>query len=186
MDIYTKEEAQKNKEKILFEIESGAVFVYPTDTIYGIGCNALDSFAVRKIRQIKKRNDKPFSIIAPNIKWIEDHCIVDSKNKKWLKKLPGKYTFVFKLRDKFAVAREVCNGTIGVRIPKHWISELANTLHVPIVTTSVNKSGKEHITQINKISKSLVKQLDFAIDEGILKGKASTVVDMMSGKVLRK
>src|SRR3989344_8726749 len=116
MFTYAADDVEKKKDEILFEIECGAVFVYPTDTIYGIGCNALDSFAVQKIRQIKKRETKPFSIIAPSKEWILDNCVVEQKQKKLLQKLPGKYTLIFKLKNKYAVAKEVANETICVRI----------------------------------------------------------------------
>ena len=66
MKVYTKEEAEINFKDIAQAIEEGALFIYPTDTIYGIGCNALDEEAVNKLREVKQRMDDPFSIIAPS------------------------------------------------------------------------------------------------------------------------
>ena len=171
----------KTRRIIRDEIESGAVFVYPTDTIYGIGCNALDSFAVKQIRKIKGRDEKPFSVIAPSKEWIVNNCIVEKAHKKYLDKLPGKYTLIFKMKNR-AVCPEVSKATLGVRIPKHWFSDLVKELDFPVVTTSVNATGKNPINDLSKIDKRMQKQIDFAIDEGKLVSKPSTVVDLTGRK----
>ena len=157
-----------------------SVFIYPTDTIYGIGCNALDSKLVKRIRRIKKRDKKPFSVIAPSKKWIIENWVVD---KKLLKKLPGKYTLIFKLKKK-AVVKEVNMGldSLGVRIPKHWISNVVKKLGFPVVTTSVNITGKKPMTKLEEFKKLKV---DLILYEGVKKGKASTVIDARSSKILR-
>jgi len=175
---------EKNRRIIKEEIETGAVFVYPTDTIYGIGCNALDSFAVKAIRKIKKRDEKPFSVIVPSKEWIIENCVVEKSHTKYLKKLPGAYTFIFKLKKNSAVAKEVSKGTLGVRIPKHWISEIVSELGIPVVTTSVNVSGEKPVTELNEIPKRIANQIDFAIDEGKLKNKPSRVIDLTGKKAV--
>lgn len=157
-----------------------SVFIYPTDTIYGIGCNALNSRLVKRIRRIKKRDKKPFSVIAPSKKWIMDNCVVD---RKLLKKLPGKYTLIFKLRKK-AVVKEVNMGldSLGVRIPKHWISNVVKKLGFPVVTTSVNITGKKPMTKLEEFKRLKV---DLILYEGVKKGKPSTVIDARNSKILR-
>ncbi len=180
MRIY--KDINENLDEIAFEIECGAVFIYPTDTIYGIGCNALDSAAVKKIREIKKRDQKPFSVIAPSKEWIERNCEID---KKYLKKLPGKYTLILKIKNKECIAPEVSKGKLGVRIPKHEISKLVEKLGFPIVTTSVNLSGENPTTSLKTLKKEIEKMVDFAIDEGKLEGKPSKVIDMTTKKILR-
>ncbi len=171
----------KTRRIIKDEIESGAVFVYPTDTIYGIGCNALDSFAIKQIRRIKGRDEKPFSVIAPSKEWIVNNCIVEKSHKKYIDKLPGKYTLIFKMKNK-AVCPEVSKINLGVRIPKHWISELVKELDFPVVTTSVNLTGQKPVIALSQIGKKMQKQIDFAIDEGKLRSKPSTVVDLTGKK----
>ena len=83
--------------KLIKEIKAGKIFIYPTDTLYGIGCNAEDKEAVEKIREIKGRDNKPFSVIAPSFKWIEDNLIIDCNLKEYL---PGAYTIILKKKDK--------------------------------------------------------------------------------------
>lgn len=186
LHMRTYKSIEENNDEILFEIECGSIFIYPTDTIYGIGCNALDSFAVRGIRRIKKSN-KPFSVIAPSMRWIYENCIVEKKDERYLKKLPGKHTLIFKLKSKNAVCREtnLNSGTVGVRIPKHWISKIVEKLGFPIITTSLNISGERYLTDLKELNKKLEKQIDFAIDEGPLEGKPSKVIDLVTGKVLK-
>ena len=66
MRVISKEIYEKEKQQLLSRIQEGAVFIYPTDTIYGIGCDATDPEAVMTLRRIKKRDKKPFSVIAPS------------------------------------------------------------------------------------------------------------------------
>jgi len=179
--------------RLIAFIRYGAVFIYPTDTIYGIGCNALKDKSVQKIRLIKMRDSKPFSVIAPSKKWIFANCIVKSAHKKFLDKLPGRYTLIFRLKKKNAVSRYVnITGinpknnvqTLGVRIPAHFISKITAELNVPIVTTSVNLTGKKNIASLNELNhlenKRIVDGVDFIIYAGKKDGKPSTIVDLTS------
>ena len=84
MQVITRAEARLRRGEIRERILKGDVFVHPTDTIYGLGCNALDSKAVKKLRDMKKRPDTPFSVIAPSRAWIEENCIITKEAKEWL------------------------------------------------------------------------------------------------------
>ena len=155
----------------------GSIFIYPTDTIYGIGCDATKTSLVKKIREIKHRDDKPFSVIAPSINWIEEHCEVNKIAKEYLAKLPGPYTFILKLKDQ-AVSTEVTKETIGLRIPDHWFTELIQQLNIPIVTTSVNLTGQAPLMDPEDLDPKIAKQVDFFINEGPKKGTPSKVIDL--------
>ena len=165
MKIYNKEKFNENKEKILTKIKEGNIFIYPTDTIYGIGCDARNFEAVKRIRELKNRDEKPFSVIAPSKEWIIDNC--EEKN---LDKLPGPYTLILKLKNKECVASNVSGlDTLGVRIPDHWFK-----VDIPIVTTSVNKSDKNNMTSLEDLDKDI--KVDFIIYEGEKKGKSSKII----------
>ena len=144
MQIITKEELRLRIEEIRDKIHKGAVFIYPTDTIYGIGCDATNSDAVKRVREIKERQEVPFSVIAPSIEWIQENCEITKEAEKWLKELPGPLTLIMKLKNKDCIAKEVNPGldSLGVRMPDHWINSLVNTIGTPIVTTSVNRVDK--------------------------------------------
>jgi L-threonylcarbamoyladenylate synthase len=178
MKILSKKEFFENN-TYLNSINS-SVFIYPTDTIYGIGCNALDDKAVSRIRNIKKRDEKPFSVIAPSKTWILENCEVEEKE---LENLPGPYTFVLKQKNK-TVSKFVNPGTdlLGVRIPNHWISEIVSKLDFPIVTTSVNISGKKHMSCIDDLEEDIKNKVDFIIYEGEKKGSPSTIIKIIKGK----
>ncbi len=184
MRIITKEEFKMELTKHLSLISDGAIFIYPTDTIYGIGCNATDGKAVSKIRDAKKRPEAPFSVIAPSKEWIEENCAVTKEAKEWVDNLPGPYTLILKLKNKKAVAKDVIPDTdvLGVRIPNHWFSGVVKMLDLPIITTSVNEAGKRFITSLDEIEPRIAQFVDFAIDEGEIKGKPSNVINLAEGK----
>jgi L-threonylcarbamoyladenylate synthase len=182
MLILSKDELIVEKEFFKIKVMKGAVFIHPTDTIYGLGCNALDKEAINKIREIKKRpKEKPFSIIAPSKDWIFENCEVDDEAKTWIDKLPGPYTLILKLKNKEAISKEVNDGSefIGVRIPNHWISDFVNEhLKFPIVTTSVNLRGKMFMTSLDNLDEDIKISVDFIVSEGEKNGSPSTIVNL--------
>lgn len=186
MRIINKDEFNTEKNKILREIANGAVFIHPTDTIYGIGCNAADGKCVKKVREAKKQFDRPLSVIAPSKDWIRKNCVVDEEAEEWLAKLPGPYTIILKLKNKDIVAPEthLNTNTLGVRIPNHWISSIAQELNLPIITTSANLTGKLFMTKIEDLHPEVKKKTDFAIYEGEKHGKPSTIVDLTTRKII--
>ncbi len=161
------------------DIESirSRVLIYPTDTVYGIGCNAEKEVLVNRIFEIKGRGaKKPMSVIAPGKEWILKHCIVSQKIID--KYLPGKYTLLVKKKDKdFLNAATAGMPTIGVRIPAHRFSRLVEKAGVPFVTTSANPSGWGAPKALSEIPVSLKGAVDIVIDGGELDGTPSTLVD---------
>jgi len=169
------EDVLSNKDvrnKMIEEIRTGSIFVYPTDTIYGLGCNGMISGSVRKIRQIK-RTDHPLSVIAPSTDWILGNLVVESK--KALEVLPGPYTLIFRKKEPFFLREVSPLPTLGVRIPAHPITKIIREIGVPFVTPSANLYGKKPIT---KPSQAKFKGVNFVIDGGVLENPPSIVIDL--------
>lgn len=195
MKLITKHEFLADKKEYFERIKNVAVFIYPTDTIYGIGCDATNKKAVQKIRDIKE-SAQAFSVIAPGKEWIEENCEVFGRGRDFLNKLPGKLTLIFSLKQKGSVADNVnpnankiaksIINTIGVRIPNHWISDAVEELGIPIITTSVNRHGESFLTDISDLPSEIKAGVDFAIDEGTLEGEPSQVIDLISGEAVVK
>ena len=163
-----------NPTGLIKEIKTGKIFIYPTDTIYGIGCNAEDKKAVNKIKNIKKREkNKPLSIIAPSKAWIRQHCIINTNLSKYL---PGPYTLILKKKRKNFLSHVSDIDSLGVRIPKNSFTKQIQKSKLPFITTSVNLSKQKPITKPDQIPKTILKQIDYVIDAGTLNGKPSTLI----------
>ena len=183
MDILNKDEVVIEKENLYHKLDEGNLFIHPTDTIYGLGCDATNQRASKNLRKIKGHT-RPMSVIAPSKEWILENCEVSKENKKWIDKLPGAYTLILPLKNKNAVAKDVIldSNSLGVRIPNHWISAFTNEFGKPILTTSANKHGESYINKINDLNKDIKKEIEFAIDEGVIDGTPSTIINLTKEK----
>lgn len=184
-----KDNADFLKEAVVV-LEAGGVIVCPTDTLYGIGCNALDEKAVKKIFEIKERPlSKPLPILVRNIKWAKELTYVSKRNEKILEKIwPGRVTAVL---SKKAIVPDILTSnqkTVGMRMPNYQLTDkLLKLFGYPIALTSANISGQESTNDINVIieifSKRLTRQPDLVLDAGILpKSEPSTVLDLTTDK----
>ncbi|MBI2647496.1 threonylcarbamoyl-AMP synthase [Candidatus Woesearchaeota archaeon] len=183
MRIFNFDEFKLEKEAIVDAIINGAIFIHPTDTIYGIGCNAQNSKSVRKIRELKSRTSNPFSVIVPSLEWVHENCIVKKESEEWLRKLPGPYTLIFNLKNNNCVAKEVNPrlNSLGIRIPNHWIKNIVSEADVPVVTTSVNRSNEDYMTSLEDLEPAIKGGIDFVLYEGKKEGKPSKIVDLTGG-----
>jgi L-threonylcarbamoyladenylate synthase len=161
---------KQSLEGIAKQIRSGAIFIYPTDTVYGLGCNAEDARAVKKLRKIKG-TEHPFSVIAPSLKWISEN--LETGLQDYLKQLPGPVTLI--MRKKRLILDAASNDyKLGVRMPDHPITKLIECAGVPFITTSANRSEQPPIKNVREISKDLEREVDFVIDGG----QPSRVIDI--------
>jgi L-threonylcarbamoyladenylate synthase len=187
MIVINFDEYNLNSKAILKEVPH-AIFIYPTDTIYGVGCNALDESQVDRIRRLKK-SDQPFSVIVPSKEWIYENCVITEEAEEWIRKLPGPYTLLLKLKNKKAVAKNVhnydMNGEVvlGVRMPNHWFLSLSYVLKIPIVTTSANVTGQDFMTSLDNLDPVLRNNVDYVFYEGPKRGMPSTLVSLVGERV---
>ena len=182
METLTRCELGVRRSEMVQRILEGGIFIHPTDTIYGLGCDATSSTAVKNLRKLKERPEAPFSVWAPSKEWIRENFEMNSSVEKWVNEFPGPYTLILKVKKK-VVAKNVHPGdeTIGVRIPNHWFSEFVVRLGVPIVTTSANKIGRMFMTSLEDLDPEIMKGVRFAIYEGVKKGKPSKIVNLAEG-----
>lgn len=171
-----------NKTEVLDEIKKGKIFIYPTDTIYGLGCDAENKNSVKKIKLIKRRDkNKPLSIIAPSLKWIKENFILDVDLKKYL---PGPYTIILKKKKPNFLNHISSTDSIGIRIPNNKLTKIIQGSKTHFVTTSVNLSGKPPIKCIKEIPERMKNNIDLIIDAGKLDGRPSTLI--INGKKIRR
>lgn len=176
------ETLERAKEVVMGE----GILIYPTDTVYGIGGDALSLKVVERINRIKGISaPKPMSVIMSDMRMIEEFCEVGLQEEMVLNRyLPGPFTFVLRLHRPMPVTD---NLKLGVRIPQTpFCHELAAICGRPIVTTSANITGKPPPSSFAEISKEVLQSVDLAIDEGITRyRRPSEVVDLVDGKVIR-
>lgn len=174
---------------LLAIFERSEAFVYPTDTVYGLGVNALDKKAIKRLFSIKRRSpQKAVPVIVKNIEMAKEIAYIDSKKEKMLKKIwPGAVTIILKRRAGISPALSSRGTTIGLRIPdSSFVQGLMEILNKPITGTSANfacesptRSGQEVIKTLGNSSPA--PQLFF--DAGELKERGpSTIIDMTEDK----
>jgi len=145
------------------EILAGKIFIYPTDTIYGIGCDATNQQAVSRVREIKTRDkDKPISIIAPNIEWILKNF--ETTEEEIIKYLPGPFTLLLKKKDINFLPWISPNDRIGIRIPKNNFTKEIRKAGRAFVTTSVNLSGEPSALTIKDIKPEIITKVDYIVE----------------------
>jgi len=178
MKIIHADNVEANKTEIIEAIKRGDIFIYPTDTIYGMGCNATIESAVKKVRDIKKRNfTNPLSVIALTKEWIVENCVVEDD--RLLEKLPGPYTLIFHRKKKEVVAPSINpnDDSLGVRIIHYWFQKYVTEAGVPFVTTSANLSGDKYMQKFKDLPEDLKNSVDYIIYEGERKGVPSEKLD---------
>lgn len=169
-------------------IKNNGVVIFPTETVYGIGGNALSCQVVDKVYQIKQRpREKAINILLPNAERIEEYAdIIDEKEKRIIQKfMPGPITIILKRKDNIGNGFTLNDGTIGVRIPNSPIVQaILKKVNVPLIAPSANISGKPSGTDVNSILKDFENKVDAVIDGGKSKlGISSTIVKVVNGKV---
>ncbi|MGL6343662.1 MAG: L-threonylcarbamoyladenylate synthase [Waterburya sp.] len=177
-------------EQIVAALQKGAVMLYPTDTVYAIGCDLNVKSAVEKVRRIKQMsNDKPLTFLCSSLSNISQYATVSDRAYRIMKHLiPGPYTFLLpatKQVPKLVMSPK--RKTTGIRVPDNVLcQELLTRLGNPIVSTSAhiaNDEGEYPTLNVEKtlLFDSLENQVDIMIDNGIDPGfKVSTILDFTS------
>lgn len=190
IEIDTNNPAYPKIKKAVDVLKLGGVIVYPTDTIYGLGCDIFDPAAIDRIYKIKGKHASGFSFVCGDLTEIAKYAIVSDQAYKIMKRvLPGPYTFVFKASKLVPKKIVPDKKTVAIRIPNNKIClEIVKNLARPIISTSVNLSGEPHYADPLEIEKEFGDKVDLIIDAGILENEPSTVIDFSNGepKIIRR
>ena len=166
-------------------IENGGVIIFPTDTVYGIGCNPYDANAVKKIYEIKSREKiKSLPVLASSIQIVKQISIIDEFTENIIKKYwPGPLTLILKLKDKNLKESLNLEDKIAVRIPNSLCTlKLLNKCNL-LVGTSANVSGDLSFTDPQECMKN-VKNYDVFVDGGTITSKGeSTIIEIENEKI---
>lgn len=167
-------------------LEQGGIIVYPTDTVYGLGCNLFNKKGIEKIYDIKKRNKKqPLSFICADLKDISRYARVSDYAYKTMRRLlPGPYTFILeasRLVPKIIMPKRQ---TTGIRVPDNPIClALVRELGGPIISTSVKNDGGEILNDPYLIQEKFGRLVDLIIDGGTLMQEQSSVISLVEDRI---
>ena len=169
-------------------LRKGGIVVYPTDTIYGIGCDLTNRRSIERLCRIMdvKPQKLDLSFICSDLGHISAYVKrIDTPEFKILKKaLPGPFTFIFESSTNVPKILDVNKKTVGIRIPDHNIPrEIVAMLGNPLITSSIKDDDKikEYTTDPEEIFEDFKSEVDIVIDGGIGGNVPSTVVDFTGG-----
>tara|TARA_B100000945_G_scaffold149209_1_gene119599 strand:- start:3040 stop:3615 length:576 start_codon:yes stop_codon:yes gene_type:complete len=157
-------------------LREGSVIIYPTDTVWGIGCDPFNQTSVNKLFKIKGKKEEGLSVLINNKKLISEYCLITSKHKNIIDKLfPGPVTVILKSKVKFAkgVTR---NENLAIRIPNNKTAISLVEQH-PIITTSANIHGMDVVKNIVEAKKIFGKSCTYLTGEEP-SGIESTIIDL--------
>ncbi|HCW09356.1 MAG TPA: threonylcarbamoyl-AMP synthase [Cytophagales bacterium] len=189
LNIHPRNPEPRKVNRVVEMLRNGAIIVYPTDTIYGIGCDLMNRRSVEELCNILEV--KPYkmqlSFICHDVSHITKYVKrIDTPHFKIIKKaLPGPFTFIFESNSHVPKILGVEKKTVGIRIPDHEIPKsIVNQLGNPLITSSIKDDDhiKEYTTDPEEIYEDFKNKVDLVIDGGPGGNVPSTVVDFTSGE----
>ena len=187
--IYNKNPNSKEIDKVVKVLRNGGLIIYPTDTVYGLGCDITNTKALEKIAQIKgiKLSKANFSFICYDLSNLSEYVRqIDTPTYKILKRaLPGAYTFILNGNNNLPKAFKK-KKTVGIRVPdSNIIREIVKELGNPIVSTSIYDDDDviEYTTDPELIYEKWKNKVDLVINGGYGDNHASTVIDLSQDEI---
>ncbi len=176
---------QENSIKEVVKVlKRGGIIAYPTDTLFGIGCDATNDGAVKKLIELKKRDKKPMSIACSSMKMVEEYAEINKKEREIIKNfLPGPFTILFDKKESISDIVTAGSEKVGVRIPDYpIILEIISKLNKPIISTSANLAGEPDVEDLNQLKI----EVDYTVEGECKYKRGSTVFDVRDKKILRE
>jgi len=186
--IYPDNPNEKVIQQVIDVLKKGGIIIYPTDTVYGMGCDISNSKAIDKICKIRgiKPEKANFSFICYDLSHISDFTRqIDNETYRVIKKaLPGPFTFIFNANKNVPKLLSSNKKTVGIRVPDNAIArEIVKMLGNPIISTSIHDDDEiiEYSTDPELIHEKYEDVVDLVIDGGYGDNEPSTIVDCSEG-----
>lgn len=189
LKIYPENPSEKAIQQVVDVLKKGGLIIYPTDTVYGLGCDITNQKAIERIARIRglKPDKANFSFICYDLSHISDYIKpIDNETFRVLKKaLPGAFTFIFNASKKVPKMLSSNKKTVGIRVPDNNIARgIVKMLGNPIISTSIHDEAeiKEYSTDPELIYEKFRDLVDLVVDSGYGDNEPSTVVDCTTGE----
>jgi L-threonylcarbamoyladenylate synthase len=184
----TDDDTTTDIERAATAIRNGDLVVYPTETVYGLGADALDAAAVERVFEAKGRDrDDPVSMAVPDVETACVYTEPGERERAFMEQfLPGPVTVVVERGDRVPDVLTAGRDRVGVRVPDHE-SALALLARVaPVTATSANESGRPSARRVAALDERVRERVAAVVDDGETPGGGSTVVDVERGTVHRR
>lgn len=181
MEIDPRHPQPRRLAQVVAVLRKGGVIVYPTDTVYGLGCDIFSKAAIERVYALKGRpKDHPLSFVCRDISDASTYAIISNQAFRALNRLlPGPYTFILPAAPVVPRIMLTRRHTVGIRIPASPIAiGLAETLGNPILSTSCTSEPAEPVSQAHVAEELLGRRVDLVVDGGDLGAEPSSVVDL--------
>lgn len=190
LKIYPENPSQRAIDKVVSCLQDGGIVIYPTDTIYGIGCDIFKPKSVEKIAEMlgDKKKKSAMTFICSDLSHLSDFTkpILNHIFKTMKKVLPGPYTFILEANNSVPKIVQSNKKTVGIRVPdNNIIREVVRQLGHPILSTSVKDEDEvlEYTTDPELIYERFGDLVDIVIDGGYGDNEPSTVLDCTQGEI---
>ena len=191
LKIYADNPSPRNLKTVIDCLNNGGLVIFPTDTVYGLGCSIYQSKAVDRIARIKgiKKEKANFSFIFHDLSMLSEFTrpISSEVYKMMRRNLPGPFTFILEANNNIPKLFQSKKKTIGIRIPNEIIIQtIVEELGHPIMTTSILDDDKilEYTTDPEIIYDKFCDKVDIVIDGGFGGNQASTIVDCTGNEIV--
>jgi tRNA threonylcarbamoyl adenosine modification protein (Sua5/YciO/YrdC/YwlC family) len=188
--IYNDNPNGKYIRQIVQLLENGGIIIYPTDTVYAMGCDIRATKSIEKIARFKELNPKnpELSLIFHDMSQLSEYTVIHDNNifKLLKRNLPGPFTFIVQANNQIPKLFKNKKKTVGIRIPdNNIVLELVRELGRPIITTSIHDTDEviEYTTDPELIYEKYRDFADVVIDGGFGNNEASTVVDCTGDEI---
>jgi len=169
-------------------LADGQLVVYPTETVYGLGADALDAAAVERVFDAKGRDrDQPVSLAVPDVESALEYTAPTATERRFMHEfLPGPVTVVVERRDDVPDVLTAGRDRVGVRVPDHETALALLERFEPVTATSANVSGAGSVRDPDDLDDRIREAAAVVVDGGRTPGGGSTVVDVSAAEIIRR